>query len=134
MLSNKRLRLISLFVASSIFCVVNSASLTINCTSEGLLDTECGYHILKTINAFINMDKSYSSNLPPVTSALDLPVVVNASLGLNHISHVDMLEGTVQVSWKHLHIKWRTDMVVISCSLLWTHRYLLCSIWHGKIP
>ena len=98
MLSNKCLLLLSLFMPSSILCIVGSTSLTINCTAEGLLDTECGYYIVKMINAFINIDKSYSSQLPPVPSALDLPVVVNASLGLNHISDVDMLEGTVQAS------------------------------------
>ena len=83
-------------VIATFFCCVTS--IHINCTAVGLVDTACGYYIIKTINEFINQDESYSRELPPVLSALDLPINVNASMGLNHIPSVDMLAGTVQVS------------------------------------
>ena len=90
-----------LFLAVSY--VLHAKSLDINCTAEGLKDTACGYYIIKTINTYINQDEMYSRGLSPVMSALDLPVIVNVSMGLNHIPDIDMLAGTVQVSAKILN-------------------------------
>lgn len=72
-------------------------SIPIDCVQLNLVDHDCACFILKSLDKFINIDKNYSNEIPPVKSALEYPVRVNVSMGLNHIPDVNMLAGTVRV-------------------------------------
>ena len=101
--------LLSIFLLLSSALNVN-ALIDINCTAHSLTGIDCEYYIVKRIGEYINIEKMYSSRTPPVLSKSHLPMVVNASMGLNHMPTVSMLEGTVHIT-SMLNLEWRDEII-----------------------
>ena len=86
-----------IFVSIQLLSLPCNAVVNINCTSLDLSDIACGYHVIKVIDNYINVEQNYSKYLPPISDYSKLPITVDVTMGLNHLPSVDVLAGTIEV-------------------------------------
>ena len=98
------------FLILTILTIQISALIDVNCTALGIFDTHCEYSVINAINKYINQDLNYSKKVPPRINKNELPILVNATMGLNHIPDVSMLEGTLTIT-SLLQLTWTDDFL-----------------------